>query len=408
MDPNFFLRNPQARDTLNNISGTLGKISSLLPSLNKNSGTSSTIATPPSGSLGGLIGGISKERNALNDALGPELIAPNENDIVEAERQRSEAIANLITQQFNTIIGNARQAGNERSQVTAAQNRASGLAGSNVADAASLKTAQENEAVLQTYRQERDAKIAELLLGVKERGTAEYLKKRALFLDENRDRVDRVNAFNEKVRDRVVNEVASIAQTGTSYDQFRSEAGDSAIKQLLEDSGYSEAGLKALFLSNKPASTEIYNERVGSKQVIGYRDPITGEVTQETIDLPGSGWQFQNVGGKPYFVNEELGVIRRADTGEGSDSGNKVPTLQEYISAAEQVARQTLTPEARADLERQYNTEYGGKAPSYEGSEFTNQELRKLEQAGLLGASRSEQLDYLYSKKDDSSRDTGF
>lgn len=75
-------------------------------------------------------------------------------------------------------------------------------------------------------------------------------------------------------------------------------------------------------------------------------------------------------------------------------SDNGVPTWEEYKSAATKLMNVNYLMAAdEALLRKQYEEEYpGGMAPS----EFTDSEMRKLEQAGLLNASRQEQLDYLY------------
>ena len=71
------------------------------------------------------------------------------------------------------------------------------------------------------------------------------------------------------------------------------------------------------------------------------------------------------------------------------------PTWEEYLAAAEKAAgvNYFMGVEERA-LKAQYEDQYGGE-------KFTSSEIKKLEQAGLLNATRQEKLDYLYSKDED-------
>ena len=96
-------------------------------------------------------------------------------------------------------------------------------------------------------------------------------------------------------------------------------------------------------------------------------------------------------------------ATRSREKGKGSDSpGKKIvvpgaPTFEAYVKAAEQVARMSFAPEARTELKKQYDEAY----TTTDTSDLTDTETRKLEQAGLLNASRKEQLDFLYSKDDE-------
>lgn len=86
------------------------------------------------------------------------------------------------------------------------------------------------------------------------------------------------------------------------------------------------------------------------------------------------------------------------DSGGGSEEDDTAPTYEEYRAAALEATglgmNHITSPEWEAQLLEQYNAEYGGGEP------FTPTEKKKLEQAGLSNATRQEQLNYLYGKKD--------
>lgn len=117
--------------------------------------------------------------------------------------------------------------------------------------------------------------------------------------------------------------------------------------------------------------------------------------------------------GVPYGTTRQDAMNRGLIPGNGDNGGIDIPNFddfvdefmqteqgQESIRLIEEQRRQTLTPEARKraleeELRDLYNQTVSELTPK---EEFTATEKKKLEQAGLLNASRQEQLDYLYGK----------
>lgn len=93
--------------------------------------------------------------------------------------------------------------------------------------------------------------------------------------------------------------------------------------------------------------------------------------------------------------------IGAAGSGGGSGDGVSLPAVSfdDYIDAAQQELGMSIDPNSSLykDLEVQYKVDY----PTTGTTKFTATELKKLEQAGLLGASRQEQLDYLFGEDED-------
>ena len=75
----------------------------------------------------------------------------------------------------------------------------------------------------------------------------------------------------------------------------------------------------------------------------------------------------------------------------------EIPTFEEFIAEAQEEALSSFSPEFIEQLRKAYNEQVaslqqGGNA------KFSSTELKKLEQAGLLNATRQEQLDFLFGK----------
>lgn len=90
------------------------------------------------------------------------------------------------------------------------------------------------------------------------------------------------------------------------------------------------------------------------------------------------------------------------------NKGNEVevPTFEEYLDSAERARKMSFGPEAKAELKKQYDEEYGQYEEGLKPQPFTPTELKKLEAAGLLNATRKEQLAFLYKKKAGDSSDS--
>jgi hypothetical protein len=93
--------------------------------------------------------------------------------------------------------------------------------------------------------------------------------------------------------------------------------------------------------------------------------------------------------------------VRIGASGSSDDSEPSAPAVsfEDYIAAAEQELSMSLRPDTQLykDLEAQWKTDY----PATGTSKFSSTELKKLEFAGLLGASRAEQLEHLFGDDED-------
>lgn len=107
---------------------------------------------------------------------------------------------------------------------------------------------------------------------------------------------------------------------------------------------------------------------------------------------------YQNPDGSLTTQSVQLG----ASGSGGGNTGSYAPAVswEEYLNAAENEAFMSIDPSSSlySDLKAQWQKDY----PTTTGLGFTPTELKKLEQAGLLGSDRQSQLDYLYGDDEES------
>ena len=93
--------------------------------------------------------------------------------------------------------------------------------------------------------------------------------------------------------------------------------------------------------------------------------------------------------------------VYQGNDGSGSDDTiSREVSFEEYLDAAQKELLISISPtsDLYQDLQAKWDKDY----PLRSSVPFTPTDLKKLEQAGLLGKSRKEQIDYLYKPKDDS------
>lgn len=204
-----------------------------------------------------------------------------------------------------------------------------------------------------------------------------------------------------------------VASTGSKLDQFR--------LALLEATSLAKQKRNRLALDTVgqafPAGTLRASDFGGVLQNLNAASTSTLDSIMDAI--PGQDDEILSVSdarslGVPYGTTQSeaatMGIVpayRSDEDGDtvsvdGSTPSENVPTWDEYLAAAQEEARMNFAPQAVEELRAQYDEAYGQQAqykPGTKLQKFTSSEQKKLEQAGLLNASRKEQLDYLYGGK---------
>ena len=80
----------------------------------------------------------------------------------------------------------------------------------------------------------------------------------------------------------------------------------------------------------------------------------------------------------------------------------EIPTFEEFLAEAQEKLRTTFAPEAIDQFKIDYDEEVKRlREEEAEKAEFNRSEKLKLEKAGLLTASRKEQLEFLFPENGD-------
>lgn len=146
----------------------------------------------------------------------------------------------------------------------------------------------------------------------------------------------------------------------------------------------------------------IYQEYSNATDKEAY---LLGKAKELGIDIDVLKSEMITAGQKMDKYN--LDIAKAKKTLAGKDTGSEAPytegaptvSWEDYLKMMEEEARQTFTPETRAELKKMWEEKYPATVVGTE--EFTATELKKLEQAGLLKASRQKQLDYLYGEDEE-------
>lgn len=209
--------------------------------------------------------------NNLNtDAPNAETIRRNALNDAQAEIDAINNIYNgLVTQEQKTGIG---RLGSTRA--TAAR---SGTLGGDFGNADLSKTEQFNNEKVQAIRADQAGKIAEILGRVNTRADAKFQAEQENYFKNAEAKLN----YQKKNQEDARADLKNLASTGVGLDQLTQEEYNS----LIEQTGYDDNDLKAAFTLSKPKADIIDKQVIVNKYYQVSRDPITGKVTSDTIDL---------------------------------------------------------------------------------------------------------------------------
>jgi hypothetical protein len=149
--------------------------------------------------------------------------------------------------------------------------------------------------------------------------------------------------------------------------------------------------------SLKNTTPLIYQEYTNATNKEAY---LAGKAKELGIDIDVLKSNMITEGQRMDKYNLDIAKSKKTLAGKDSkdDStyteGAPSVSWEDYLKMMQEEAQQTFTEETRAELKKLWEEKYPA---TIEGTtEFTAQELKKLELAGLLKASRREQLDYLF------------
>lgn len=324
------------------------------------------------------------------------------NDTKTAQRQADSYAAQMrqaridaINTAFAPRISREQEEGAGRMSRVAALNFKSGVVGSGVDTTRTGEQKGMNDKALQAIEDEKAIAINEAF------GWADKLgKERAALLTEQAQTGAAANVkYAQDKVDTAMNALNTFAKSGkiTSASDLK-DVDPNTYDTLREVSGMSDAEVDAYLKVNTPEGTYQWNAAQISGNKMMVPKVVDGKVTMESLDL-----------GPDYKADKEVQTTVKTDDGVyiiykdgttsligGKKSGPNLksgaPSWEQYLAAAEDTAQMNFNNDMMQQLRAQYDKTY----VLTDTSDLTSTEKKKLEQAGLLGASRQEQLDFLY------------
>lgn len=305
-------------------------------------------------------------------------VAPDQATILEQKRKNAQDLVDSIKAEFNNVIADEQKAGDIRASRVRASNVASGISGSDFASANAMNDSDATTKIIEARQKEMSAKIQAVLSNVDQSASEEYAKERDSYLARAEQGINTITAYKDRQKTTATNNIKALAASGTSFDDFKTNYPDQ-YQKLLDQGGYSEADAKALFIAGKPKQDQVFSEKVGSTQVIGYRDPITNKITTEKIDLPESYDSFEVTSdGTPLFINKSTGEAKIAT---GFSEGQFTKPVDPVDAQYKALRNQKLIKDINS------TTTGGGR--------YTAAQLKELQQAGIDKAEQSVKDFYL-------------
>lgn len=230
-------------------------------------GNATAVASPYAG-----LGGMPTLAEARNDA-----------------RRQAQLVVNAIKAQYAPIIDETQAAADSMKGRVRASNISSGLAGSDFASGAAQRADDDAAKAMSLVYKERGAKIAEVMGEVGGRSSEEFRKQRESFLAAAQSNYDLQEQFRTDMRNRYETNVADLASSGLSLDEFRSQYPDEYRQLVSEagDLGKSEFAMQWQYMNAIPKEQILDKEVVGNNMVYFFQDPQDPtKIRTQKIALP--------------------------------------------------------------------------------------------------------------------------
>lgn len=247
----------------------------------------------------------SKQLKGLQDIVTSPGKAPSLESTRRDLLSNSQSIIDAITAQYANTIAEERVQGDILNKRQRGVNVAAGLTGSDFASSAAAEVEGQTQKVIKSIEAERDAKINATLNDIAFRSQDVFQAQQDKYRQNAEDSIKKFDEFRQSA----LEDVSTFSQSGLTADQLRKNSPET-WRQLLDQTGYSDAGLQAAFVASKPEPD--FKEKVGDSIVYGYRDPQTGKITTEKVELPSGYSDFKTIDGEPYFINVEKGILTKA------------------------------------------------------------------------------------------------
>lgn len=208
--------------------------------------------------------------------------APKTEEVIAAEKQKTaQAEIDALNSHYNSLLEDQRVVNEGRSRGTNAISTLTGLAGSTEANNASNNTTTLNQRDNQKIQNERAVAITGVLSKIRSEAATEARNSR---LDARQSAED-ILARRKTTQEESVKNLQTLAGSGVTIEGLK-KSDPSSYKHLADSVGGEEI-LKAQFILNRPRNDVVgVPVRVGNHYVQMYKNPLTGAITAENIQLP--------------------------------------------------------------------------------------------------------------------------
>lgn len=221
--------------------------------------------------------------------------ADEEANIRNEELRRIQTQIDVINEAYGYMVGAEEEAGKGRMGQVRAIGARQGILGQDFGAAQSAEMETYNRKVIGAIQAEKASKIAALQSNAQIRADEKITAEKELA---GKNAIGYI-AFLKDKETATKEDIKSTASSGISL----GELSDADYKNLIDQSGLSETGFRALWLSNMPKEQIIGSTTVGSQQIFFYQDPITKKVHKEILELG------LDATGKTVQINETTGDI---------------------------------------------------------------------------------------------------
>jgi hypothetical protein len=228
---------------------------------------------------------------AANSATDPQAFldtfrAPESREqIAERKRKESQGLIDSINKGFDDEVGRRQQIGQERVNMDNAISVLTGNAGGTESVRTRKTVLDANEKEVQAVNNQRALALQTVYTKIS--GDAD-IEAREQLADATRS-AEQILARRKEAQAGAVENLKLMAASGlVDFDAFKSNPqGQKAYQYALESMGGDENALRAMFMLNRPQDQLVGEPvRMGGKFVQAYKNPITGKVTYEQLDLP--------------------------------------------------------------------------------------------------------------------------
>ena len=231
---------------------------------------------------------------------------PDESMIRSKALEAVEAQKNAIINTYAGLVAEERKTGVGRLGRTRATAARSGTLGSDFGNADLAETDKLNADQVAALEREKQLKIEELFNGVNKDVADRVQKQKDLAKANMETRL----AYFKETADKAKSQVKALAQAGATIDDLT----DVEFNHLLETTGMTEEQLKTEFTINKPKKDIVHQEVMGNKYLVVSKDPKTGALKSETVDLGFSvpqGYKVQKLdNGQILFMPDKIDPSR--------------------------------------------------------------------------------------------------